>query len=392
MENFNYYNGTRYIFGKGTENSVGDELKKFNVKKVLIVFGSSHAKKSGLIDKIEASIKLVDIKYIELGGVQPNPRDTLVYEGIDICKKENVDFILAVGGGSVIDTAKAIGLGFYYDGDFFNLFRDQKPVNSCLPIGVVLTIAAAGSESSTNCVISFESKGLKRGFGSEVERPKFAILDPELTYSLPEYQTNAGITDIISHLLERYFSPSKDVFVSQRMIEGVIQSIIYDSVPRLVKNPSDYGARSNIMWASTLAHNNIFGCDRIQDWASHKLEHELSAKYDAIHGAGLAVIFPAWMKYNYKVNEDLFYDFATRIMHVKENDNKEAAILEGINKYKEFLSKTLKMPTSFNEIGAKVDDIPYLVDKLFEGVKSIGGFRKISKEDATNIYMIAAGK
>src|SRR5574344_2769908 len=390
MENFNYYNGPRYVFGKGTEQNVGELLKQYGAKKVLIVFGSHHAKDSGLLDKIEASIKLVDIQYFELGGVQPNPRDTIVYEGIDISKKENVDFILAVGGGSVIDTAKAIGLGFYYDGDFFNLFRDQKPVNSCLPIGVILTIAAAGSESSTNCVISFESKGLKRGFGSEVERPKFAILDPELTYSLPEYQTNAGITDIISHLLERYFSPSKDVFVSQRMIEGVIQSIIYDSVPRLIKDAKDYGARSNIMWASTLAHNNIFGCDRIQDWASHKLEHELTAKYGITHGAGLATVFPAWMLYNCHVNIDLFYDFATRVMYIKEDKNKEAVVLAGIDKYKTLLHDTLKMPTSFKELGAKKEDIPYLVDKLFEGVKSVGGFIKITKEDAKNIYEIAA--
>jgi len=390
MENFNYYNGTRYIFGKATENTVGENLQKYQAKKILIVFGSKHAKSSGLLDRIEASIKQVDIQYVELGGVQPNPRDTLVYEGIDICKKEKIDFVLAVGGGSVIDTAKAIGLGFYYEGDFFDIFRDQKAPSNCLPIGVVLTIAAAGSESSTNSVINFESKGLKRGFGCELERPKFAILNPELTYSLPEYQTNCGITDIISHLLERYFSPTKDAFVSQRMIEGVIQSIIFDSVPKLVKNKSDYGARSNIMWASTLAHNNILGCDRIQDWGSHKLEHELSAKYDVIHGAGLAVIFPAWLKYNYKIDENLFYDFATKIMHVKENENKEKVILDGIERYKKFLSETLKMPTSFRELGAKEDDIPYLVDKLFEGVKSIGGFRKLSKEDASKIYLIAA--
>ena len=347
MENFNYYNGTRYIFGKNTENEVGQYLKKYGAKKVLIHYGSKHAKSCGLIDKVINSLKLVNIQYVELGGVQPNPRDELVYKGIELCKKENVDFILAVGGGSVIDSAKAIGLGFYYDGDFFDLYKNQKPVDKCLPIGVILTIAAAGSESSTNSVISFESRGLKRGFGCECERPKFAILNPKLTYSLPFYQTAAGITDIISHLLERYFSNSKDCFVSQRMIEGVIQSIIFDSVPRLIKDPNDYGARSNIMWASTLAHNNIFGVDRIQDWCSHKLEHELSAKYDVTHGAGLATVFPAWMLYNYKVNIDLFYCFATRIMHIKEDKNKEAVILAGINKYKDFFKQYIKNAYKF---------------------------------------------
>jgi len=390
MENFNYYNGTRYIFGKGVEDEVGELLKKYGAHNVLIHYGSHHAKDSGLIDKIIKSIKLVDIKYIELGGVEANPKDTLIYEGIKIAKENHVDFILAVGGGSVIDSAKAIGLGYYYDGDFFDIYKNQKGPDSCLPIGVVLTIAAAGSESSTNSVISFESKGLKRGFGCELERPKFALLNPELTYSLPEFQTNAGITDIMAHLLERYFSPSKDCFVSQRMIEGVLQSIIYDSIPRIIKDPKDYGARSNIMWASTLAHNNIFGCDRVQDWASHKLEHELTAKYGITHGAGLATVFPAWMLYNCHVNIDLFYDFATRVMHIKEDKNKEAVVLAGIDKYKTLLHDTLKMPTSFKELGAKKEDIPYLVDKLFEGVKSVGGFIKITKEDAKNICEIAA--
>lgn len=390
MENFNYYNGTRYLFGKNVEDSVGKELKNYGATKVLIHYGSHHAKKSGLIDKVIDSINSVGLKYVELGGVEPNPRDTLVYKGIDLCRNEHVDFILAVGGGSVIDSAKAIGLGVNYEGDFFEIYRDQKAPNSCLPIGVILTIAASGSESSLNSVISFEGKGLKRGFGCELERPKFALLNPELTYSLPEYQTNAGITDIMSHLLERYFSPSKDCFTSQRMIEGVLQSIIYDDVPRLISDPKDYGARSNIMWAGTLAHNNIFGCDRVQDWASHKLEHELSAKYDVTHGAGLAVIFPAWMLYNYKVDQELFYSFATRIMHIKEDKNKEAVILAGIDKYKTFLQTTLKMPVSFAELGAKVEDISYLVDKLFEGAKNVGNFKQLTKEDAANIYRLAA--
>lgn len=386
MENFNYYNGTRYVFGKDTEKEVGKYLKKYGATKVLIHYGSHHAKASGLIDNIINSIKLVDIQYVELGGVEPNPKDSLVYKGIELCKKEGVDFVLAVGGGSVIDSAKAIGLGVFYDGDFYDLFREQKEVYKCLPIGVVLTIAAAGSESSTNSVITFESKGLKRGFGSEVERPKFAILNPELTYSLPNYQTSCGITDIMAHLLERYFSKSEDCFVSQRMIEGVLQSIIYDSVPRLIKNPQDYGARSNIMWAGTLAHNNLLGCDRKQDWCSHKLEHELSAKYDIAHGAGLATVFPAWMLYMYKKDIDLFYSFGTRIMHIKEDTNKEAVVLAGIDKFKSFLRDTLKMPVSFKELNAKKEDIPYLVKQLFVNQPVVGGFKQIDEKDATNIY------
>ena len=259
------------------------------IKVAIMGFGTIGSGVAEVLDINKKSIAArvgdeVELKYVlDLRDFDGDPiQEKIVhdYKGIDLCRKEKVDFILAVGGGSVIDSAKAIGLGYYYEGDFFELFEKQEPYPNCLPIGVILTIAAAGSESSTNSVISFESRGLKRGFSSECERPKFAILNPELTYSLPFYQTSAGITDIISHLLERYFSKSKDCFVSQRMIEGVIQAIIFDSVPRLVKDPKDYGARSNIMWAGTLAHNNIFGVDRIQDWCSHKLEHELSAKYE----------------------------------------------------------------------------------------------------------------
>ena len=385
MENFNYYNGTRYVFGKDSDNEVGVYLKKYGATKVLIHYGR-HPKTSGLIDKIIENLKKENIDYVELGGVEPNPRDTLVYKGIDLAKKEKIDFILAVGGGSVIDSAKAIGLGYYYDGDLYTMYEKQEPVLKSLPIGVILTIAAAGSESSTNSVINFESRGLKRGFSTEVERPKFAILNPKLTYSLSDFQTSCGITDIMAHLLERYFSKSKDCFVSQRMIEGVLQSIIYDSVPRLMKDKKDYGARSNIMWAGTLAHNNIMGVDRKQDWCSHKLEHELSAKYDVAHGAGLATVFPAWMLYNYKVDIDLFYYFATRIMHIKEDNNKEAVVLAGIDKFKPFLHDVLKMPTSFKELGAKKEDIPYLVDKLFVNQPVVGGFKQIDKNDATNIY------
>lgn len=390
MENFDYCNKTRYIFGELSKNHLGEVLKEYGATKVLVHYGSHHAKSSGLLDKVFNELKANKIEYVELGGVLPNPRDTLVYEGITLARKEKVDFILAVGGGSVIDSAKAIANSYYYDGDFYEIYRDNLKITKVLPVGVILTIAAAGSESSTNSVISFEKKGLKRGYRNDYTRPLFAYLDPTLTYSLPEYQTNAGITDIMSHLLERYFSPSKDAYISQRMIEGVMQGIIYDAVPKLIIDSKDYGARSNIMWASSLAHNNILGCDRLQDWASHKLEHELSAKYDVTHGAGLAVIFPAWMIYNYKVDLDLFYCFATRIMHIKEDKNKEAVILAGINKYKDFLHDTLKMPTSFSEIGAKKEDIPYLVTKLFEGVTKIGGFKEISPLDAKNIYEIAA--
>ena len=390
MENFNYFNGTRYIFGKNTENDVGKYLLEFGAHNVLIHYGSEHAKKSGLIDKVIESLKKSGIKFCELGGVQPNPRDSKVYEGIKIAKDNKVDFILAVGGGSVIDSAKAIAMGYYYDGDFSQIFLNQKNDKNCLPIGVILTISAAGSESSTNSVITFEKQGLKRGFKYELSRPKFAILNPELTYSLPEYHLHAGIMDIMAHMFERYFSPSKDVFVSKGMLEGILHAIIHEIVPRINKNRTDYEANANLMWAGSLAHNNILGCDRIQDWGSHKMGHELSAKYDTIHGASLAVMFPAWMKFNYKNNIELFDDFATKIIGVKEEVSKEKTILKAIAKFEQFLSNDLKLPTSFKEINAKEEDIPYLVEKLFEGVNvPIGLFNPLTKESATKIYKLA---
>lgn len=391
MENFNYFNGTRYVFGKDTHLEVARFVKLYGGNRVLVHYGSSHAKKSGLVDEVVNILNKEGLTCFELGGVKPNPRDTLVYEGIKLVKENNIDFILAIGGGSVIDSSKAIALGSCIEEDFYNIYREQKPINKCLQVGVILTICAAGSESSTNSVISFESKGLKRGYSSELERPKFAILNPELTYSVPEYFLYAGITDIISHMLERYFSPSEDVFVSNNMIEGAIKAVIYDIVPRINKNKNDYSAISNLMWVGSLAHNNIFGVDRIQDWGSHKLEHELSAKYDVIHGAGLAVIFPNWMKYVSRFEPKMFIRFATNIMNVDPiNKSDEAVILEGITKYQKFLKEELKMPLNFKEVGANKKDIDYLVEKLFDGVKSIGGLKKLSKGDAKEIYLLAS--
>ncbi|MBQ4275657.1 MAG: iron-containing alcohol dehydrogenase, partial [Lachnospiraceae bacterium] len=330
MENFSFYSPTFFEFGKDAEQKAGELVKRFGGSKVLLHFGGSSAKKSGLLDRVEESLNKAGVLFIELGGVKPNPRSGLVYEGIDICKKEKIDFILAVGGGSTIDSAKAIAAGVPYDGDFWD-FYEGKRVEVALPVGTILTIAAAGSEGSPDSVITKEEGMLKRGASGDAIRPKFSILNPALTQTLPPYQSAAGITDIMAHLYERYLTNSKEVEVTDRLIEALLLTMKHEG-PRVIENPNNYEARANIMWAGMMAHNNSCGVGRSQDWNSHTIEHELSALYDCAHGAGLAVTMPAVFRYVYKHDVTRFAKVAVRVWGCEmDYENPERTALEGID-------------------------------------------------------------
>ena len=329
MENFTFYSPTCFVFGKETENEAGSYVKRFGGSKVLIHYGGESAKRSGLLDRVQDSLKKEGIDFTLLGGVKPNPRSGLVYEGIDRCKKEGVDFILAVGGGSVIDSAKAIAAGVVYDGDFWDFYRGKR-IEKALPVGTVLTIAAAGSEGSPDSVITKEEGMFKRGASGDAIRPKFSILNPALTQTLPAYQTAAGITDIMAHLYERYLTNSKEVEVTDRLIEALLLTMKHEG-PRVIADPNNYDARANIMWAGMVAHNNTCGVGRSQDWNSHSIEHELSALYDCAHGAGLAVTMPAVFKYEMNHNIMRFAQAAVRVWGCQMDfEHPEVTALEGI--------------------------------------------------------------
>ena len=387
MENFTFYSPTYFVFGKDTENEAGAYVKKFGGSKVLIHYGGGSVVRSGLLDRIKASLQKENIEFVELGGVKPNPRSGLVYEGIELARKEKVDFILAVGGGSTIDSAKGIAAGTLYDGDFWELYQSGVS-EKALPIGVVLTIAAAGSEGSGDSVVTKEEGMLKRATHGEVLRPKFSIMNPALTQTLPPYQTASGITDIMAHLYERYMTNTKDVEVTDRLIEALLLTLIHEA-PRVIENPDNYEARANIMWAGMMAHNNSVGVGRSQDWLSHDIEHELSALYDCAHGAGLAVVMPNVHKYTLKHDVMRFAKAAVRIWGVQMDfDDPERTALEGINCFRNFLT-SIGMPQNFEELGAKEEDIEKLADVAVHGDGRPGyleGFVKLTQKDVENIY------
>ena len=387
MENFNFYSPTYFAFGKGKEQEVGKLVKRFGGSKVLIHYGGGSVKRNGVFDSVVKSLEDAGIPYIELGGVKPNPRSGLVYEGIELCRKENIDFILGIGGGSTIDSAKAIALGVPYDGDFWDFYGTGKVVKNALPIGTVLTIAAAGSEGSGASVITNEESMLKWSTGSDILRPKFSVLNPEFTCTLPAYQTACGITDIMIHVCERYFTKTKDVEITDRLCEAVLKTMI-EEAPKVMNDLTNYEARANIMWAGMVAHNNIVGVGRQQDWGTHDIEHELSAKYDCAHGAGLAVISPAWMKFVYKQDINRFAQFAVRVWGCDMNfANPEITAKEGINRFENFL-KSIGMPITFSELGAKEEDIKEMVEKLCKR-ESVGNFVKIGAKEAEAIFRLA---
>ncbi len=387
MNNFEFYSPTCFVFGKDTETKAGEYVKRFGGSRVLIHYGGGSAVRSGLLDRIKESLTKESITFVELGGVKPNPRSGLVYEGIDLCRKEKVDFVLAVGGGSVIDSAKAIAAGTIYDGDFWDFYRG-KPVEKALGIGTVLTIAAAGSEGSPDSVVTKEEGMFKRDAHGDVIRPKFSILNPALTQTLPAFQTAAGITDIMAHLYERYLTNTEEVEVTDRLIEGLLLTMIHEG-PRVMADPDNYDARANIMWAGTMAHNNSCGVGRSQDWNSHTIEHELSALYDCAHGAGLAVTMPAVFTYTMSHNVMRFAQAAVRIWGCQMDfAHPEVTAKAGIEAFRNFLI-SIGMPRNFEELGAKEEDIPKLVDVLCHGDGrggKISGFVTLDEDDCAKIY------
>ncbi len=387
MENFEFYSPTCFVFGKNTESKAGELVKRFGGNKVLIHYGGGSVVRSGLLDRVKASLDKENIPYVELSGVKPNPRSGLVYEGIDLCRKENVDFVLAVGGGSTIDSSKAIAAGVVYDGDFWDFYQGKR-IEKALSVGTILTIAAAGSEGSPDTVITKEEGMFKRGASGDAVRPKFSILNPALTQTLPAYQTAAGITDIMAHLYERYLTNSTDVEVTDRLIEALLLTMKHEG-PRVIADPNNYEARANIMWAGMMAHNNSCGVGRSQDWNSHTIEHELSALYDCAHGAGLAVTMPAVFTYTMDHNVMRFAQAAVRIWGCQMDfEHPEVTAKEGIEAFRNFLS-SIGMPKNFEELGAKEEDIPKLVEVLCRGDGrdgSISGFVTLNEDDCTKIY------
>lgn len=390
MENFNFYSPTFFAFGKDRESDCGKLVKRFGGTKVLIHYGGGSVIKSGLLDRVKKSLDAEKIEYLELGGVKPNPRSGLVYEGIDLCRKEKIDFILAVGGGSTIDSSKAIAAGTVYDGDFWD-FYEGKYIEEALPIGTVLTISAAGSEGSPDSVITLEKGMLKRGASGDAIRPKFSVLNPALTQTLPAYQTACGITDIMAHLYERYLTNTKDVEVTDRMIEALLLTMKKEG-PVAVIDSNDYESRANIMWAGMMAHNNACGVGRSQDWTSHTIEHELSALYDCAHGAGLAVTMPAVFKYTLKYDVMRFAKIAVRVWGCQMDfDNPERTAIEGINALQSFLC-SIGMPKNFEELGASEKDIEKLAHTCCYGDGSgsgkISGFTTLDQKGVEDIYRL----
>ena len=389
MNNFTFYSPTYFVFGKDEETNAGKYVKRFGGTKVLIHYGGGSVVRSGLLDRVKKSLADEGIEYVVLGGVKPNPRSGLVYEGIELCRKEKVDFVLAVGGGSTIDSSKAIAAGTIYEGDFWD-FYSGKLVEKALPVGTILTIAAAGSEGSPDSVITKEEGMFKRGATGEGLRPTFSILNPALTQTLPPYQTACGITDIMAHLFERYFTNTQDVEVTDRVIEGLLMTMIHEG-PKVIANPDDYQARANIMWAGMIAHNNCCGVGRDQDWSSHNLEHELSALYDCAHGAGLAVVFPAWMEYTMNHDVMRFAQVANRVWGcAMDFQHPEVTAKAGIAAFRAFL-KSIGMPQTMAEVGGKEEDIPYLAHTAAYGNGNggtLGGFVVLREEDMANIYQL----
>lgn len=389
MDNFTFYAPTYFVFGKDAELETGKYVKRFGGSRVLLHYGGGSVIRSGLLERIKSSLEAEGLTYIELGGVKPNPRSGLVYEGIDLCRREKVDFVLAVGGGSTIDSAKAIAAGSVYDGDFWDYYCG-KPVEKALPIGTVLTISAAGSEGSPDSVITNENGMFKRGAKGEAYRPKFSILNPALTQTLSPYQTACGITDIMAHLYERYLTNTTEVEVTDRMIEALLLTMIKEG-PKAVADAGDYASRANIMWAGMMAHNNSCGVGRTQDWASHAIEHELSAVYDCAHGAGLAVTMPAVFTYNMQHDVMRFAQVAVRVWGCEMDfAHPEETAKAGIRALQSFLG-SIGMPKNFEELGAKEEDIERMAHSACYGNGNpgyISGFVKLEQKDVENIYRL----
>lgn len=393
MRSFEYFAPTKVIFGKDSHLQIGDILKKENCHKVLIHYGGKSAVASGLIDEVSGCLTDAGIDFVTLGGVVPNPRLSKVREGIELCKKENVDFILAVGGGSVIDSAKAIGYGVANPWtDVWNFYLKTEVPTACLPIGVIPTIAASGSEMSNSSVITNEDGWLKRGAAKcDLCRPKFALMNPKLTYSLPQYQTESGCVDILMHTMERYFVNIETMEITDSISESLMQTVIYNA-RILMREPDNYTSRAEIMWAGSLSHNGLTGCGTGGgDWACHQLEHELGGLYDVTHGAGLAAIWGSWARYVYDVNPERFAQFATNVFDIPCGLDFEKTALAGIEAMEDFF-RSIKMPVSLHELGLDLDDqqIHELAFKCsYEDTRTIGVFKQLNMKDMEKIYTLA---
>ena len=389
MNNFVFYSPTEFVFGKNTEVQVGALARKYGAQKVMIVYGGGSVVRSGLLDRVKQSLQEAGVAYCEMGGVQPNPIDGKVYEGIQLCRREQVDMMLPVGGGSVIDTAKAIAAGALYDGDFWDFFIGRAKVEKALKVAVVLTIPAAGSEGSGNTVITKTETLQKLGLcAPEHLRPVFSIMNPELTYTLPAYQTACGIADMMAHIMERYFTNTPDVEISDRLCEGTLTAIIKEAY-RVKQQPDNYVARANIMWCGTVAHNGTCGVGREEDWASYALEHEISAIYNVAHGAGLAVIFPAWMAFMAEHNPAKIAQFAHRVFDIPKSEDLEEMALAGTARLKHFF-RYMGLPVSFKELGIEHPDIDRMLVSLRRNKgELLGNYVKLTMTDCREIYRLA---
>lgn len=382
MENFTFRNRTKIIFGKDTHVEVGKEVKEYGTK-ILLHYGGGSIKQTGLYEEVIASLQAEGIDYVELSGVEPNPTLQLVQTGIDLCQQHQVDFILAVGGGSVVDSAKAIAAGVLYDGDVWDFFTNKAMLTEALPIGVVLTIAASGSEASSGSVITNEDGFHKRSCEGEVLQPAFSILNPALTSTLSIYQTMCGVVDIMSHVLERYFTKVKHVDLTDRLCEATLKTVI-NHARILLETPDDYESRAEIMWAGTLAHNDLLNTGRIGDWATHMIEHEVSGIYDVTHAAGLAAIFPSWMRYVMDENIDKFVQFAIRVWDVDSDlGHKKAIALEGVKRLEDFFTE-IGLVTSLSELDVPNDRFEEMAEKSVS-FGGIGNFKRLNKEDVLQI-------
>ena len=390
MNNFDFYAPARILFGRGEENRIG-ELLRPHAKKILLHYGGGSVKKSGLLDRVTASLKAAGVEYAELGGVKPNPRLSLVYEGIELCKKENVELILAVGGGSVIDSAKAIAMGVYYDGDIWEVYEQGKGIEKALPVATILTIPAAGSESSGDTVITNEEQQLKLGYGSSHLRPLLSVMNPELFFTLPENQLANGVADMMSHVFERYFTNTTHTDLTDGLCETVLRTLMKNALIAK-EDMSNYDAWAELGFSGTVAHNGLVGMGRAQDWGCHNMEHELSAIYDVAHGAGLAVLTPGWMEYVYKDNVPMFVQFAVNVMGVNGSyRDPDAIVMEGINRLREFFRK-MGLPGTLAELGIGEDRLEEMAKKCtgeaFGSEHPVGGLKKLYWQDVLNIYKL----
>lgn len=381
MNNFYYYNPTEIVFGEGAVAELSKKISREH-RNILFHFGGGSIKKTGLYDEVIEEIKKLDVNVFELSGVEANPKLDLVKEGIELCKKEDITFILAVGGGSVIDSAKAIAAGVMYNGDVWDCFLGLHQVTKALPVGVILTLPATGSESSVSSVVTNEETKEKKSIDEDVLRPVFAIMDPKLTMTLPDSQTFPGIMDIMSHVFERYISRTKEVDFTSNLCEGTLKSVM-DEAYKLKNDPKDYGARANVMLAGTIAHSGILGLGREEDWASHRIGHELTALYGTTHGVTLGIIMPNWMRYVYKEDVDVFVRMARNVFNVTEEGEADEIALKGIDRFTEFL-KNINLPTTISELGVGDEDFELMAEKC-TSAGPIGRFKKLTKEDVLNI-------